>query len=66
MSDPEKTLRRQLLEAREKLSRQIEIMEAGPAFAKGVYDFQPGVIAELKAELARVDQSLADLGLDDA
>jgi len=57
-----RTRREQLIDARAKLSRQIEIMEAGPAYAKAVYEFQPAVIAELKSELAEIEACLAELG----
>ena len=61
------TLRRQLLRARAKVEYQLSIMEAGPA-SHGV-GWRPRfkTYAEDLAEtLRQIDESLADLGPDDA
>lgn len=67
MSKPEKSLRQELLDAREKVSRQIEVLQAGPAVrARGQGpDFEP-VLADLEATLKEIDDALANLGDDDA
>lgn len=63
MSKAEKSLRDQLLEAREKIVRQIEILQAGPLISfpgdpRGRFD---GAVAELTKELQDIDDSLATL-----
>ncbi len=63
MSKTEKSLRDQLLEAREKILRQIEILQTGPLISfpgesRGRFD---GPINELTKELQEIDDSLATL-----
>jgi hypothetical protein len=60
-SEPEKPLREQLLEARDKLRRQIEICEHPARMPTPPY-----LIAELEAELSQIEEALANLGSTDA
>ena len=61
---PEKSLRDQLLEARDKVRRQIEICER-PTGMGWAPDYR-NAIAELKAELAQIEEALASLDSTDA
>jgi hypothetical protein len=67
MPKPEKSLRQQLLDARADVKRRIEILQTGPLVnaRRGGPDFEP-VIASLTATLKEIEDSLADLGEDDA
>lgn len=63
MSKAEKSLRDQLLEARAKIARQIEILQTGPLISfpgdsRGRFD---EAVAELAKELKDTDDSLATL-----
>ena len=61
MSRSEPSLKQQLLEARAKLERQVEIMELG-----GVrFGYQPGLKEKLLEELQEVEDALARLGPDE-
>ena len=62
------SLRQQLLDAREKIQRQIDILRAGPASLGkgGGFIDNSGLIAELGETLREIDESLANLGPDDA
>lgn len=68
MSKAQKNLRQELLEARAKVQRQIEIVEAGPAINVwgGELQHGPAQIAELTATLKELEDALANLGDDDA
>lgn len=70
MSKPEKTLRQQLLEARENLLRQIDICQNNPVdnfwAAKAGAAPAPTPVAELTAELKQIEDALADLDKDEA
>lgn len=59
MKTPEPSLRRQLLEAREQLQRQIEILKVGPTGPNMA--FQPGMIERLQNLLDEIDQQLSTL-----
>jgi hypothetical protein len=67
MPKPEKSLRQQLLDARSDVKRQIEILQSGPLVNArgGGPDFKPA-IASLTATLKEIDNSLADLGENEA
>ena len=56
---PEPPLREQLVEACTKVRRQISIINAGPVDSN--MRFSPGVMVELQARLAELEQALADL-----
>jgi hypothetical protein len=61
---PEKPIREQLIEARESLRRQIEILQAGPASIGkgGEFIDNTDMIAELSGTLREIEQALADGG----
>jgi hypothetical protein len=63
MPQSKKTLREELLEARGKIRRQIEILQAGPLLNArgGGPDFE-SVIAELTAALENIESELDKLG----
>jgi hypothetical protein len=63
MPESKKTLREELLEARGKISRQIEILQAGPLVNArgGGPDFE-SVVAELTAALENIEKRLDELG----
>jgi hypothetical protein len=58
---PEKPLRAQLIEARDNLERQLDIVTAGPIKLA----WQPGTIEELRAALAEINRQLEEVGPDD-
>jgi hypothetical protein len=62
--EPERPLRDQLLEARDKVRRQIEICRspAGNGASPPHYHRE---IADLEAELGQLEEALANLGLAD-
>jgi hypothetical protein len=60
---PEPSMRDQLVEARAKLQRQIEIMSVGTIRGWG---YQPGSQEELESELHEINDALANLEPDDA
>ncbi len=68
MSKPQKTLRQQLIEARDKVQRRIEILTAGPASGDvwARRSDSDGLIAELQGELEEINKSLAALPAGDA
>ena len=63
-SEPETPLREQLLEARDKVRRQIEICRS-PSAMRSAPDYR-NEIAALEAELAQIEETLADLDSTDA
>jgi hypothetical protein len=63
-SQPERPLREQLLEARDKVRRQIEICEH-PSGLRSAPDYR-NEIAELEVELSQIEDALANLGATDA
>jgi hypothetical protein len=67
MSKSEKSLRQELLEARAKLRRQIEILQGVPLYDRGSGEYMqaPAQIAELTATLQEIEDSLAELGDDE-
>ena len=65
MSKPEKSIREQLLEARDRLRRQLEILPPRPSMGRGSPDDRE-VIQHLKNTLGEIEQALADLGPDNA
>jgi hypothetical protein len=56
--------RRELLEARLRLQRQIEVLEAGPSSlgSAGSFIDNSGLIAELRTVLGGIDEALAQAG----
>jgi hypothetical protein len=66
MSNPEKSVRRQLLEARADIQRQIEILSAPLVNYRGGGPPNDMLIADLTATLKEIEDSLAELGADDA
>jgi hypothetical protein len=61
---PERPIREQLIEARDAVRRQIEVLQAGPSSVGkggGFIDNRP-MIAQLSATLAEIEQNLVDLG----
>ncbi|HXQ11326.1 MAG TPA: hypothetical protein VN805_10075 [Caulobacteraceae bacterium] len=64
MNPDDRELRKELIEARAKVKRQIEIEESsdGPFPAGLVPDGRAAVIGELRAELAQLEEALARLG----
>jgi len=54
------TLREQLIEARDKVHRQLEILAAGPAD----FQWQPGLMDELRSVLAQLNKQIAELDGD--
>jgi hypothetical protein len=63
MANPTKSLREQLLEQRAEITRQIEILQAGPLVNArgGGPDFE-SVIAELTVALEDIEKRLDELG----
>jgi hypothetical protein len=67
MADADKSMREQLIEARDQIRHQIELLEAGPAYiptpelSEGHIDFA----GRLKGVLAKIEAALADLGPED-
>ncbi len=57
MGEDEKAVRAELLEAREQIRRQIEILENPIRF----YDTYPEGIAKLRATLAEIERCLAGI-----
>jgi hypothetical protein len=70
MSKPEKSLRQELLEARAKILRQMDICANNPPSnfwtAGGGEAPAPTPVADLEATLKEIDDALANLGEDDA
>jgi hypothetical protein len=58
MSDSDEALRQQLTEARDKIRRELEILLTPSSIGGGSDD--RGVIAELEAELAQIEEALAN------
>ncbi len=58
MSDSDESLRQQLTEARDKIRRELEILLTPSSIGGGADD--RGVIAELEAELAQIEEALAN------
>ena len=54
----------ELVEARDRVRRQIEVLEAGPSY-RSVPQYAP-LLAQLRAVLAGIESELADSGLSDA
>ena len=66
-SRPEKPIHEQLIEARDTLQRQIEIMQVGPIRQEiGGGAYYDSRVAALSAELSEIEASLANLGLGGA
>ena len=63
-----KPLRQQLLEARDNVERQIDILVAGPASKGkgGGFIDNSGLIEELRGTLREINKALNGLGPDDA
>ncbi len=59
---PEPLLRDQLVAARAALSRQIEILEAGPSsYGKGgSFIDNSEILAELQSQLSQIEEALAE------
>jgi hypothetical protein len=70
MSEPEKSLRREILQARTKMLRQIEICANNPVSnfwtAQAGEAPAPTPVADLEATLKEIDDAIANLGDDDA
>jgi hypothetical protein len=70
MSKSEKTLRQQLLEARQNLLRQIDICSNNPVSnfwtAQAGEAPAPTPVADLMATLKKIEDALADLDKDEA
>jgi hypothetical protein len=70
MSKSEKSLRQELLEARARVLRQIEICANNPpsnfVTAGGGEAPAPTPVADLEATLNEIDDAIANLGDDDA
>ncbi len=60
MSDPEKPLREQLTEARDRVRRELEILRSPSSIGGGSAD--GGVVADLETELGELEQALANRG----
>jgi hypothetical protein len=58
MSQSEKPIREQLMEARDKVRRELEILEAPSSIGGGADN--RSVIAELRAELHELEEALAN------
>ena len=58
MSDTERPIREQLIEARDKIRRELEILYAPSSIGGGADN--RSVIAELQAELAQIEEALAN------
>ena len=66
MARAEPPLRQQLLDARAKLERHIDILRAGPAsVGKFGSVIDEGAIAELGETLRRINEALEELGPSD-
>jgi hypothetical protein len=57
---PKKTLREELIEARDTIRRQIEICQS-PSALRSAPDYR-AAIAELEAELSQIEDAIRDLG----
>ena len=71
MSNPENSLRQELLEARERILRQISICANNPVnnfwtAGGGGEAPAPTPVADLEATLKEIDDAIANLGDDDA
>jgi len=70
MSQSKKALRQELLQARAKLLRQLDILQAIPKsdiFRTGEVEATPPTpLTDLLAELKEIEDALADLGKDEA
>jgi len=62
----QKSLRAQLLDARDKVRRQLEILKGQPSSGDPRWGDIRGVIAELEAELRDLNAAFNNLGPDDA
>ena len=64
MSESEKSLRQELLEARANVQRQIEILRGVPEYERSGAPWMqaPTQVAELRATLKEIEDALADLG----
>jgi hypothetical protein len=58
MSEPEKSLREQLVEARDKVRRELEILQTPSSIGGGADD--RGVVADLESELRELEEALAN------
>ena len=65
-SGKQKSLRAQLLEARDKVRRQLEILKGQPSSGDPRWGDTRGVISELGAELRDLNAALDNLGSDDS
>jgi hypothetical protein len=64
---PEKSIRQQLQEAQANVQRQIEILQSGPLVNyRGGVPRTDAMLADLKATLKEIENSLVSLGKDDA
>ncbi|HXP73988.1 MAG TPA: hypothetical protein VN823_07565 [Stellaceae bacterium] len=63
-----KTRREDLIEARDRVQRQIEILEAGPASGDiwARRSDTDGLLMALQAERDKINEALAELGPDNA
>lgn len=68
MSQSEKSLRKELLEARANVQRQIEILQGVSEYERSDAPWMqaPKQVTELRATLKEIEDALADLGEDDA
>ena len=68
MSQPERSRRQQLIDARSSVQRQIEMLESGPTSAdEGCAFIEPEIaISDFKKALREIEDKLAKLGPDDA
>nr|MDQ2861464.1 hypothetical protein [Pseudomonadota bacterium] len=60
MSNPEKPLREQLTEARDKVRRELEILRSPSSIGGGADD--RSVVADLEKELGALEEALANRG----
>lgn len=58
MSESDRELREELMEARDKIRRELEILYAPSSIGGGADN--RSVIAELQAELAQIEEALAN------
>jgi hypothetical protein len=58
MSEPEKSLREQLVEARDKVRRELEILQTPSSIGGGADD--RSVVADLESELRELEEALAN------
>ncbi len=58
---PEPPLRDQLVEARDKLRRQLDLLNGPPAGNRSHWGDNGAVIADLEAELAEIEQALTQM-----